>query len=83
MLIALVDNLCHLLLLTIQSVCDRLCGRYDVDENQDVEVIVETVAVVDNSNYAECDLEGGKVASCQPLKCHARTISRCHLCQCS
>lgn len=48
-----------------QSVCDRLCGRYDIDENQDVEVIVETVAVVDNSNYAECDLEGGKVTFCQ------------------
>lgn len=71
MFIALVDNLCHLLLLNVQSVCDRLCGRYDVDENQDVEVIVETVAVVDNSNYAECDLEGGKVTTYQPLKCHA------------
>jgi hypothetical protein len=67
MFIAPVDNLCHLLLLTVQSVCDRLCGRYDDNENQDVEVIVETVAVVDNSNYAECDLEGGKVTACQPL----------------
>ena len=26
-----------------------------------MEVIVETVAVVDNSNYAECDLEAGKI----------------------
>ena len=34
-----------------------------------MEVIVETVAVVDNSNYAECDLEAGKILSSTGIPC--------------
>lgn len=37
----------------------RCCGRYQFDDNEDVEVIIETNAVVDNCNYAECDIEMG------------------------
>jgi hypothetical protein len=38
----------------------RCCGRYQYDGDQDVEIIIETNAVMDDYNYAECDLESGE-----------------------
>ena len=40
------------------------------DPNQDVEVIVETDAVVDNENLVECDVEAGIISTTSVLNLH-------------
>ena len=42
-----------------QTTCDWLCGRSQFVDDQDVEVIIETEAVMDDTHYAECDIETG------------------------
>ena len=43
----------------LQTECDWLCGRSQFIDDQDVEVIIETEAVMDDTHYAECDIETG------------------------
>lgn len=42
-----------------QTACDWLCGRSQFIDDQNVEVIIETEAVMDDTHYAECDIETG------------------------
>lgn len=57
----IIKEIYTLYLNNIQLQCSCFCGRLSEEETRDVEIIVETEAVVDDMNYAECDLESGKL----------------------
>ena len=57
----------------MKSPCHKLFERnrnQRSDPNQDVEVIVETDAVVDNENLVECDVEAGIINTTSVLNLH-------------